>query len=178
MYHSKVNLYTWTHFSAVMWFMEWDAFILQVFLQPAKHDPPLKTQELFPESFIRTNIPSWWIGQWNNGSALIQNWYKDISLVTIWSRSSQGCWQEAFWHSLPAIWGALIESTATISQRWISVLKEVAGERCEESVPTLTWTTIYENIYTRIVKTKIILDLLIYALCNEGRNPTEHSTVE
>lgn len=84
-------------------------------------------------SRTHTNIRLWWIGQSNNGETLIQNWYKDISLVTIWSRSSRGCWQEAFWHSLQAIWGALIESAATISQQWISALKEVAGVGCGES---------------------------------------------
>lgn len=87
-------------------------------------------ESYFLPSRTCTNIRLWWIGQSNNGGTLIQNWYKDISLVTIWSRSSRGCWQEAFWHSLQAIWGALIESTATISQQWISALKEVAGVRC------------------------------------------------
>lgn len=115
---------------SVMWFMKWA-------LHPSKRSEDLpkctssspRHKSYFLLSHTRTNIRLWWIGQSNNSGTLIQNWYKDISLVTIWSRSSRGCWQEAFWHSLQAIWGALIESAATISQQWISALKEVAGIR-------------------------------------------------
>lgn len=117
-----------------LWFMEWAR-------HPSKRSEDLpkctssspRHKSYFLLSRTRTNIRRWWIGQSNNGGTLIQNWYKDISLVTIWSRSSRGCWQEAFWHSLQAIWGALIESAATISQQWISALKEVAAVGCEES---------------------------------------------
>lgn len=118
---------------------EW-AFLKKCFcdvIHPSKRSEDLpkctssspRHKSYFLPSRSRTNIRLWWIGQSNNGGTLIQNWYKDISLVTIWSRSSRGCWQEAFWHSLQAIWGALIESAATISQQWISALKEVVGVR-------------------------------------------------